>query len=205
MHTPNNMSELRALRAAGKPLSFRFFLDYQPTKNGPLTHACLSQWWPCSFTLDAHIFSTAEHFMMYEKAMLFGDHETAARIVDADHPFEAKTLGRRVRNYDDTRWNQTRIDTVIRGNIEKFSQNPKLLTFLIETGDDILAETSPSDLIWGTGCREEDPIAIQPENWPGQNLLGFALMQVRNHLRPTSVPVRKECDPSSPSPAISVA
>ena len=182
MNTPKNMQELRALRVAGIPLDYRFFLDYQPTKYAPITNACLSQWWPSTFTVGTNMFSTAEHFMMYEKAVLFGDHETAARILDSDHPFEAKTLGRRVRNFDEMRWNKVRFDIVVRGSIEKFGQNPKLLKFLIETDDAILAETSPSDLIWGTGCREEDPIAHQPELWPGQNLLGFALAQARNHL-----------------------
>jgi ribA/ribD-fused uncharacterized protein len=126
--------------------------------------------------------------MMYEKAMLFGDHEIAARIIDADHPFEAKTLGRHVHNYDETRWNQARVDAVVRGSIAKFSQNPKLLTFLLGTGDAILAEMSPSDLIWGTGCREEDPVANRPEEWHGQSLLGFALMQARDQLRQTASP-----------------
>ena len=184
MNTPKNMDDLRALYTAGSGLSFRFFLDYQPMKNGMITNACLSQWWPSDFTIGTNTFSTAEHFMMYQKAMLFNDHETAERIVQAEHPFEAKTLGRRVRNFDEARWNHSRFDLVVRGNISKFNQNQKLQAFILNTGDDILAETSPNDLIWGTGCREEDPISTQPEKWPGENLLGFALMQVREHLRP---------------------
>jgi len=191
MKTPKNIQELQALRATGQPLSFRFFLDYQPPKNGAVTHACLSQWWPCIFTVGGTIFTTAEHFMMYKKAEFFGDHETAARILDSDHPFEAKTLGRLVRGFDDQRWNAVRLDLVVRGNVAKFSQDPKLLTFLIETGDAILAETSPTDLVWGTGCHEEDPIAPQPENWPGQSLLGFALMQARDQLRQNPAPTAK--------------
>jgi len=186
MTTPKDLQELRALHATGTPLNFRFFLDYQPAANRQLTNACLSQWWPCIFSVDGAIFTTAEHFMMYQKALLFGDHETAARILDSDHPFEAKTLGRSVRNFMEGRWNQARLEIVIRGNIEKFAQNPNLLNFLLATGDDILAEASPNDLVWGIGCREEDPSAIQPRNWPGQNLLGFALMQAREHFRQIS-------------------
>ena len=186
MITPKNMRELRSLCATAAPLGFRFFLDYQPVKNSPPTNACLSQWWPSTFTVGINMFGTAEHFMMYEKAMLFGDRETAARILDSDHPFEAKTLGRRVRNFDEPRWNEARFNVVVRGSIAKFSQNPKLQAFLIETGDEILAETSPTDCIWGTGCREDEPIAMQPDRWPGQNLLGFALMQARDCLRQDS-------------------
>jgi ribA/ribD-fused uncharacterized protein len=186
MTTPNNLQELRVLRETGTPLNFRFFLDYQPAANRQVTNACLSQWWPCIFSVKGDIFTTAEHFMMHQKAMLFGDQETALRILDADHPFEAKTLGRRVRGFDEGRWDQARLDIVFRGNIEKFTQNQNLLNFLLGTGNDILAEASPNDLVWGIGCREEDPAATQPENWPGQNLLGFALVRVREHFRRTS-------------------
>lgn len=181
--TPQNIEELRTLHLRDASLRYRFFLDYQPLANGTLTDACLSQWWPCLFKVDGHFYTTAEHFMMHQKALLFGDRETAARIVDSDHPFQAKMLGRAVRNYDDRRWRSARFDLVVRGNIEKFSQNEHLLRFLLATHDDILAETSPTDTIWGTGCHADDPIATQPGNWPGQNLLGFALMQVRATLR----------------------
>jgi ribA/ribD-fused uncharacterized protein len=183
MTTPKDLQELRALQRTGTSIRYRFFLDYQPAANRQITNACLSQWWPCIFTAGGAVFTTAEHFMMYQKAMLFGDQETAVRILDADHPFEAKTLGRRVRGFDEGRWDQARLDLVIRGNIEKFGQNTNLLNFLLGTGDDILGEASPNDLVWGIGCREEDPAATQPQNWSGQNLLGFALMRVREHFR----------------------
>ena len=198
MTTPKDLQELQALHQTGAPLGYRFFLDYQPAANRQITNACLSQWWPCIFTVDRAIFTTAEHFMMYQKAMLFGDQETALRILDADHPFEAKTLGRRVRGFDEGRWDQARLDIVIRGNIEKFVQNTNLLNFLLATGNDILAEASPNDLVWGIGCREEDPTATQPQNWPGQNLLGFALMRVRDHFRNTSNSDKQKSVTASP-------
>lgn len=183
MKSPANLQELRALSSQGVPLRYRFFLDYQPSRNGLINQACLSQWWPCLFTLEGRTFSTTEHYMMHEKARLFGDGTMAARIIETSHPFEAKMLGRRVQGYDEARWNAVRFEIVVRGNIAKFSQNPKPLAYLLSTGDDILAEASPTDLIWGTGCGEDDPLALQPGKWPGQSLLGFALMQAREHLK----------------------
>ena len=117
--------------------------------------------------------------MMHQKALLFGDHETAARILEADHPFMAKTLGRTVRHFEQPTWETERFDIVVRGNIAKFQQNPALLAFLLGTGDDILAEASPVDTLWGTGCAADSPAAGNPNQWPGVNLLGFALMKVR--------------------------
>ena len=60
------------------------------------------------------------------------------------------------------------------------SQNPELKEFLLNTGDSILVEASPVDAIWGIGLAADDPAAAEPHNWQGQNLLGFALMRVRD-------------------------
>lgn len=93
-----------------------------------------------------------------------------------------KKLGRKVRNYDDVTWKEKRFDVVVKGNIAKFSQNEKLQNFLLSTGDKILVEASPKDTVWGIGLDESSPEAIQPSKWKGDNLLGFALMEVRDIL-----------------------
>jgi ribA/ribD-fused uncharacterized protein len=55
--------------------------------------------------------------------------------------------------------------------------------FLLGTGTRILVEASPRDDIWGIGLAADDDRAASPEDWPGLNLLGFALMDVRHQLR----------------------
>ncbi|WP_368861540.1 NADAR domain-containing protein [Actinospica durhamensis] len=45
-----------------------------------------------------------------------------------------------------------------------------------------MVEASPYDRIWGIGLPARDPRATGPAGWPGLNLLGFALMQVRSIL-----------------------
>ena len=71
----------------------------------------------------------------------------------------------------------------MQGNLAKFRQNPLLGDFLRGTGDAVLVEASPVDCIWGIGWAEDDPQARLPEMWDGSNLLGFALMEVREQLR----------------------
>ena len=44
-------------------------------------------------------------------------------------------------------------------------------------------EASPVDRIWGIGLNADDPAAGDPGCWRGLNLLGFALMQVREALK----------------------
>lgn len=145
--------------------------------------ACLSQWYLCGFELDGLYYNCAEQFMMAEKARLFRDDDALHRIMQAYDPLEQKKLGRRVQGYDDALWKEHCFDAVVRGNMAKFAQNEKLRDFLLSTGDKILAEASPKDEVWGIGLDEESPDAVCPRRWPGANLLGFALMEVRERLR----------------------
>ena len=165
-----------------KRVKFVFFWGHRDTKTH-ITKSCLSQWYHAPFLYNGHRFDTAEHFMMAEKARLFGDTEKIRQIVSAENPGKAKALGREIKDFDQKIWNQNKVDIVIRGNLEKFSQNPKLGEFLLNTGTRILAEASPVDTIWGTGLAAEDPAIDDPAAWPGQNLLGFALMEVRHMLQ----------------------
>ena len=48
------------------------------------------------------------------------------------------------------------------------------------TGDAVLAECAVRDCIWGVGLSMTDPKRLEMEKWRGQNLLGFALMMVRD-------------------------
>ena len=144
--------------------------------------ACLSQWWLCSFEVDGVWYNCAEQYMMAEKARLFGDEEVLEKIMSSYEPMEQKKLGRRVQGYDDAVWKDYCFDAVIRGNVAKFSQNEKLHEYLLSTENRILVEASPKDVIWGIGLDENSPDAIKPQRWPGANLLGFALMEVRDVL-----------------------
>jgi hypothetical protein len=121
--------------------------------------------------------------MMAEKARLFGDLDTLDKIVSCTHPGEAKQLGRQVRDFDQTTWTHRRSEIVVRGNRAKFDQNLALGEFLIGTGDRVIVEASPRDMIWGIGLDKNNPKAQDPKTWRGENLLGFALMQVRALLR----------------------
>jgi ribA/ribD-fused uncharacterized protein len=120
---------------------------------------------------------------MAEKARLFGNDEVRQRIVAAKHPAEAKKLGREVTGFDPQVWDEQKYALVQAGNYQKFRQYPNLKEHLLNTGSRVLVEASPVDAIWGIGLATDHPDAMQPAKWPGQNLLGFALMEVRDQLR----------------------
>ena len=139
--------------------------------------------------------------MMYQKAMLFGDAEVAAEILVAEHPRTVKGLGRKVRNFDEKKWVKARDAIVCKGNLLKFTTavteegfrkgtsskaedipliEGSLKEMLIATGDKEIVEASPYDRIWGVGFTAKD--ADQNRKRWGLNLLGKALMQVREEL-----------------------
>jgi ribA/ribD-fused uncharacterized protein len=159
------------------------FWGHQKSKDGSITRSCLSQWWQSAFVVDGVQYATAEHYMMAEKARLFGDEGIIPSILQAETPKEAKALGRKISGFDEALWLDHRLAIVTQGNRAKFSQNAALQRFLLATGDRILVEASPVDAIWGIGLAEDDPQATIPSQWKGLNLLGFALMDVRQQIR----------------------
>jgi ribA/ribD-fused uncharacterized protein len=164
-------------------LKYLFFWGHQPKKDGSISESCFSQWWPAPFLVDGITYKTAEHWMMAEKARLFNDEQHASKIISSQSPAAAKKIGRTILNFDEVRWNAWKYKIVREGNYHKFSQHPELREFLLHTGERVLAEASPVDNIWGIGMAKTDVHITNPNQWQGQNLLGFALMEVRDRLR----------------------
>ena len=142
----------------------------------------LSNWYLSEFTIDGITFSSMEQYMMYKKAVCFQDYDTADRILETEDVSQIKKLGRKVSNYDENSWNGVRQIVVYRGLLEKFGQNDELKKLLLETGDSVLAECAVKDRIWGIGLSMTDPDRLDRVCWKGQNLLGYALMMVRETL-----------------------
>jgi predicted NAD-dependent protein-ADP-ribosyltransferase YbiA (DUF1768 family) len=144
--------------------------------------------------------------MMHQKALLFNDQAIAIQILKTDHPRKVKSLGRKVKNFDEETWLKHRCDVARRGNILKFTRaiteegfkrgspnsdvaagglmqliEGSLVDMLLSTGDKDLVEASPFDRIWGIGFRAADA-EMARDAW-GENLLGKELMEVRRILR----------------------
>lgn len=142
----------------------------------------LSNWYPSNFTLNDVNFSSMEQFMMYRKAICFNDEAVAAQILSTNDVAEIKALGRQVSGYDENMWNGIRQIVVYEGLLAKFSQNGELETKLKATGNALLAECAVKDRIWGIGLSMKDSDRFDKKRWKGQNLLGYTLMMVREHL-----------------------
>jgi len=179
VHDARFLEDLRSRFNAGDRPQFIFFWGHRASKNG-VTTSCFSQWYNASFVVDGQHYPTAEHFMMAEKAALFGDLDARQQVLQAEDPATAKALGRQVRGFDEATWLENRFSIVVRASHAKFMQNPELQHFLKQTGSCVLVEASPVDKVWGIGLAKDDWKASDPNLWAGLNLLGFALMRVRD-------------------------
>ncbi|ECC0871907.1 NADAR family protein [Listeria monocytogenes] len=166
----------------GEKLKYIFFWGHQPAEDGKISKSCFSQWWICSFKVGGVEYNCAEQFMMAEKAKLFNDMEMREKILAAKHPKQAKDFGRLIRGFQEDIWLKNRFNIVMRANQAKFSQNEELKKFLMQTRNRILVEASPVDKIWGIGMAADNKNVENPLYWKGLNLLGFALMAVRDEL-----------------------
>ncbi|NBW35635.1 MAG: NADAR family protein [Cytophagia bacterium] len=167
----------------GEIVKYIFFWGNTSKHNEEIGKFVFSQWYYSPFTVDSIEYKTTEHWMMAQKAKLFGDHEAFEKILMVSKPGEVKEIGRQIKGFDEIEWNERKFEIVKGGNIHKFRQNEKLKAYLISTGDRVLVEASPTDSIWGIGLAQDSKMIENPHTWRGLNLLGFALMETRDYLK----------------------
>jgi len=172
----------------GDDLNFIFFNSNRENNKIKLgvTKTCLSQWYFSSFHDGVFEYETCEHYMMLQKLFIMNDcnlnDPMVSIILKSGHPSNVKAIGRQIPNFDVVRWEKHKFAIVEQGNYLKFSQNTNLKNFLLSTGDSILVEASPDDTIWGIGLDINSKNIENPITWKGENLLGYALMEVRDKL-----------------------
>ncbi|KAH8165044.1 hypothetical protein CIB48_g3183 [Xylaria polymorpha] len=117
----HHLQVIDAQQNANQPKPHTIYF-WRPTE---LTTGYLSQWYTSHPFRDredpAKIYATAEHYMMHQKALLFGDAEAAAAILEATSPRDVKALGRAVRGFDQAVWERERERIVREGSWCKFS------------------------------------------------------------------------------------
>lgn len=165
-------------------LDFVFFWEHLPLDiDGELIETCLCQWYDLPFKVGNIEYGTMEQYMMDQKAKVFGDCEIQEKIMDSVDPETAKRLGREVKGFNRAIWDKVKYTIVLTGNYYKFAENKPLRDYLLSTSNKIIVEASPYDNIWGIAISKDEEIAKNPYKWKGKNLLGFALMELRNELK----------------------
>jgi ribA/ribD-fused uncharacterized protein len=142
-----------------------------------------SNWYPVRFKIDGIEYFSSEQAFMAMKAEFFGDFIIKEKIINTHSPATAKDYGRKVSNFDEEEWKAVREEKMYQAIRSKFMQNEPIKNTLLKTENDILVEANSADLIWGAGIDISDHRVTEPMEWPGENLLGFILMDFRDNLR----------------------
>lgn len=180
---PLTVEDLAQAVAAGAKPTFLVFPDW----GGAPPAGVLAPWTPTPFETHAGYFGSAEHHFMHGKALLFGDHAVATKILRAVSAGQARELGRRVSGFKEEVWAAECTRVMDEANRAKFFALPKLADYLSSTWPAVLVQASALDTVWSSGLDMGDPFLPQPRRWPGRNLVGFSLMKVRDALRTTLV------------------
>ena len=160
-------------------------------------HAFFFKEWPSNFRktkftwtsfCETHEFLCTEQAFMWAKAKFFGDETTAGDILaHGSDPMYCKACGRKVRNYDDSEWSKVRYDYMLLTNLERFRQDKELRAKLLDSKFEgkTFAEASPFDRIWGIGLAQDlaEEFIDNELNWPGKNLMGKVITEVRNRIK----------------------
>ena len=143
----------------------------------------LSNMYEAPFQVDSITFPTVEHYFQWSKAKKFGDGFIADKILKTPSPKAVKSLGKKVKDFDKEVWDKVK-DGVMRTGVKaKFMQHPDLKTKLMETGVKPIGEASARDKYWGIGTSADTSKANDPTKWPGKNVLGKMLADLRKELK----------------------
>lgn len=144
----------------------------------------LSNFYNIKFEHKGFLFRNSEQAIMWRKAIFFNANAIAEQILESKNPNDAKRLGRsRDIAFNEKIWENNRLNIFKEVLFDKFNQNYLLKKMLLLTDNKLLAEASPTDIIWGIGMGEDNCNIFNISKWEGQNLLGKVLMEVRELIK----------------------
>ena len=136
-------------------------------------YGCFSNFTYCKVNFGGITYNSTEAAWQAQKTLNENERKQFATL----NPSEAKKLGRKVNLRTD--WEEVKYQLMVDVCYEKFKNSKKFREVLLSTENEEIIENTTGwhDNIWGN-C--ECPKCI---NKPGRNLLGKALMEVREKLR----------------------
>ena len=94
------------------------------------------------FHINGQEFHSAEQWIQYQKALMFGDSISANNILKVDTPLECKRLSYKIHIVDREWWRNDGYEVCYDGIHEKFVQNTPLLQLLKTMAPETLAEAT---------------------------------------------------------------
>lgn len=140
----------------------------------------LSNFYICSLKVFHRIFKSVEHAYQYMKAVYYDRTELAEEICRQPTAWGAKNLAKQVLTEDS--WHENKLD-IMRDIIRaKAACVPEFRMELLKSQDKIV-ETVQGDYFWSCGLRKHEVFWTNEKDWPGKNVMGQLLMELRTELQ----------------------
>lgn len=144
----------------------------------------LSLKWVVGIDYNGTMYNSAHQAIYAELAKSFNDIENLRRIMMAETADEIHySLEDVPGDANDAKWNDLIKQLIYDVNIAKFNQYPELAGRLMETKNALLGAYIPDDNLIGIGISIDNIQSKNPAYWTGQNILGKALVDIRDKLR----------------------
>jgi ribA/ribD-fused uncharacterized protein len=168
---------------AAEDATLQVVLFSEPETND---YGYLSLKWAVELEFNGTIYNSAQQAVYAEIAKSFNDQEGLQRIMLADTPdgihYQLSDVPGEP-DANEARWNDMIKRLIYDVNLLKFNQYPELAGRLLETKNAALGAYIPDDNLLGIGISLDNIQSKNPVHWTGQNLLGKALMEIRDKIR----------------------
>jgi ribA/ribD-fused uncharacterized protein len=131
--------------------------------------------------VDGVTYPTTEHYLMVQKARMFADEKAVQKVMKAKSAKSAKGVS--IEGAKEDEWDARKDDAMRVILRAKFTQHPELRKQLLETGKSVLGYANARDKYWSIGTSEDTDKAKNPKKWPGKNMVGVLLMELRETLQ----------------------
>lgn len=142
----------------------------------------LANYFDTRFTWNKREFKSVAQAYAYAKAVTF-DKSYIPIILEQVSARRAEELGREIPAFDEEVWSEKRYKVMYDLLKTKFTNDEWLTHELLSTEDKILVYGVEEDKIWGAGLGFYTNKILDESNWVGENLLGKALMELRDELK----------------------
>ena len=141
----------------------------------------LSNFHPCAFTYRTIKYSSREQAYQHQKALFFKDTKVAEEILKMSDPGNIKRLSKCLVVNDTWKAHEEKCMYDICYNAAL--QNERYRSALLAVGDAFLVESVYGEYVWGSGLDAYCTARTQIDKLPGENKLGYILMNLRQRLQ----------------------
>ncbi|HEY9613511.1 NADAR family protein [Allocoleopsis sp.] len=135
-------------------------------------YGCFSNFSLHPIEMKGTSWQTVEHYYQAQKFVGTENERLIQVIRETQTPMEAAQIGRNRTLKLRCDWEEVKRQVMWQGVLTKFLTHTDIQSILLNTGEELIVEDSPTDYYWGCG-----------QDRTGQNQLGQILMNARQEIR----------------------